>query len=507
MLYAVFTLSFTYKKCTSLTVVVALLLTGCSATYNQRMQRYEEQLYSGQYEKAFNQLDDIKLLKKDRNRFLYLAEKGRTANLLGWYDTSNVFLNQADYFLEDHFKSAGDVAKSNLINPMMETYLGEDFERFLVHFYKAINYLQLGSNDEALVEARRISNEISRLSDAKNGKTARYSSDAFSLILQGVIFEKGGQLNDAFISYRNAANLFLEKENKQLYGVTLPAQLQQDVLRTASQLGFASEVSFYEQAFGTTYQPAATNGELVLFWESGKASVKGETNPAFQLLGNSDNYYFMNTSNQQRYDLDATAYNTCYTSINATPAILSSLFNITLPYYNTTRPAYTGATATLNGSTYSFEQGLDVNTLANATLQERQGSEIVKSLTRQVVKRITEKGAAAVARSIAMPNESKKKESEKTAEEKKKEQTDKNKAEAIGMGVELLAGLFNRATEKADTRNWQSLPAFIHYVRIPLQSGSNEIELRFQGNGRTQMQKLVVPATSGLQVRQITLLQ
>ncbi len=493
-------------KCLIAIVAITLLLASCSATYNQRMQRYEDQLYNGQYEKAFNELDDIKLLKKDRNRFLYLAEKGRTANLLGWYDTSNVFLNQADYFLEDHFKTAGDVAKSNLINPMMETYLGEDFERFLVHFYKAINYLQLGDNENALVEARRISNENNRLSDTKNGKVNKYSSDAFSLMLQGIIFEKGGQLNDAFVSYRNAANLFLEKDNKELYGVAMPAQLQQDVLRTATQLGFASDVSFYEQVFGTTYQPAATNGELVLFWESGKAPVKGETNPAFQLLGNNDNYYFVNTGNRQRYDLDATAYNACYTSINNTPAILSSLFNITLPIYNTTRSTYTDATAFLNGNTYSFEKGLDVNVLANATLQERQGKEIMKALTRQVVKRITEKSAGAIAKSIAMPDESKKKESEKTAEEKKKEQKDKDKAEAIGAGVQLLTALFNTATEKADTRNWQSLPAFIHYVRIPLQNGANEITLQFEGNGRQQSQQLSVQSSGGLQVRQLTLL-
>ena len=503
-----FTYRYYFTKCLVAIVATALLLAGCSATYNQRMQRYEEQLYSGQYEKAFNQLDDIKLLKKDRNRFLYLAEKGRTANLLGWYDTSNVFLNQADYFLEDHFKNAGDVAKSNLLNPMMETYLGEDFERFLVHFYKATNYLQLGDNENALVEARRISNENNRLSDTKGSKENKYSSDAFSFILQGVIFEKNGQLNDAFISYRNAANLFLEKENRQLYGVEMPAQLQQDVLRTATQLGFASDVSFYEEAFGTTYQPdSLSNGELVLFWESGKAPVKAETNPAFRLLGNSDQYYFINTGNEQRYNLDATAYNACYTSISAAPAILSSLFNITLPYYNTTQPFYTSATAILNGNSYRFDEGLDVNTLANATLQERQGKEIMKALTRQVVKRITEKGAGAIAKSAAMPEQSKKKESEKTAEEKKKEQKDKDNAEAIGMGVELLTNLFNRATEKADTRNWQSLPALIHYVRIPLQSGANEIALQFQGDGKTSSQQLIVQSTGGLQVRQITLLQ
>ncbi|HAK12989.1 MAG TPA: hypothetical protein DCO78_14435 [Chitinophagaceae bacterium] len=59
----------------------------------------------------------------------------------------------------------------------------------------------------------------------------------------------------------------------------------------------------------------------------------------------------------------------------------------------------------------------------------------------------------------------------------------------------------NNATEKADTRNWQSLPAFIQYVRIPLQAGVNSIELSagnqqktitVQGNGGIQLQNWIV---------------
>lgn len=504
-----FTYLHTYKqKLACFFVVVSAALCSCTATYQQRMQRYEEHLYSGEYEKAFNKLDDIKLLQKDRNRFLYLAEKGRSANLLGWYDSSNTFLNEADYFLEDHFKNAGDVAKSNLLNPMMETYLGEDFERFLVHFYKAINYIQLGNNEDAVVEAKRIGQENYRLEDAKKGKDGKYDGDAFSLILQGIIFEKAGQTNNAFISYRNAANLFLEKDNKQLYGVTMPQQLQQDVLRTATQLGFTSDVDFYQRKFNTTYQPQATpNGELLIFWESGKAPVKQQMNPAFNLLRQNDQYYFINTSNSQRYDLDQTTCTTCYSQLNAAPSILADLFRITLPYYTSIKPVYSTATATLNGNSFSFEEGVDVSALANATLQERQGKEIAKALTRLLVKKLTEISAGAIAQAAAKPKESDKKESEKTAEEKKKEQQKKDQAEAIGQGAELLVKLFNIASEKADTRNWQSLPAAIHYVRIPLQSGANEIKIDFSGNGATQSQTLSVTSNGGLQVRQISLLQ
>ena len=40
----------------------------------------------------------------------------------------------------------------------------------------------------------------------------------------------------------------------------------------------------------------------------------------------------------------------------------------------------------------------------------------------------------------------------------------------------------NIATEKADTRNWQSLPAFVSYVRIPLNAGENNITVTANGN-------------------------
>jgi hypothetical protein len=42
-------------------------------------------------------------------------------------------------------------------------------------------------------------------------------------------------------------------------------------------------------------------------------------------------------------------------------------------------------------------------------------------------------------------------------------------------------GIINALTEKADTRNWQTLPYSISYSRIPLEAGSNQIELNMRG--------------------------
>jgi len=45
-------------------------------------------------------------------------------------------------------------------------------------------------------------------------------------------------------------------------------------------------------------------------------------------------------------------------------------------------------------------------------------------------------------------------------------------------GLGTLINIVNTITEKADTRNWQTLPYSISYARIPLHEGLNEITLK-----------------------------
>ncbi|HOO10446.1 MAG TPA: hypothetical protein PKW06_10955, partial [Cyclobacteriaceae bacterium] len=40
-----------------------------------------------------------------------------------------------------------------------------------------------------------------------------------------------------------------------------------------------------------------------------------------------------------------------------------------------------------------------------------------------------------------------------------------------------LFGIINAVTEKADTRNWQTLPHSIYYARVPLHLGTNDVAL------------------------------
>lgn len=455
------------------------LLLSCSS-YNRQVTDYYTSLRQGNYVRAAKALDENKLLKKNRNRLLYLLERGKVCHLLQQYDSSNRYFNEADQLMEEARTSAKDIALGTLLNPMMQTYKGEDFEKYLVHYYKALNYLQLGQSDEAMVEARRISLR-SYAQEDKTGNKNRYSEDAFSFIIQGMIYEKSNDINNAFIAYRNAVDVFI-KNNGSYYGITIPEQLKKDVLRTAYQNGFVDEVGRYEKLLNTTFnkEEIAEGGELVLFWENGSAPVKQQQDIFFSLFKDAGgSFFFADGGGLYSVPFD---FSSGYNRDNIKLEDLRS-FRVALPKYQAQPLYYSGAGLQTNNTNYTLEPAESVNTLAFSTLQERMFKELSSTLTRLAIKKLAEVAAR--------PKEKKETDSEK---EKKK----KDRQEALAFGLQL----FNFASEKADTRNWQSLPHTIYYTRIPLKKGLNEVtlqvngpsskavQLSVQGNGRLQFQNI-----------------
>ena len=63
---------------------------------------------------------------------------------------------------------------------------------------------------------------------------------------------------------------------------------------------------------------------------------------------------------------------------------------------------------------------------------------------------------------------------------KASEYTLKKDDKAIG----ALLGIFNTLTEKADTRNWQTLPHSIYYARVPLPMGQTTVKLNLRGTAQ-----------------------
>ncbi|MBB5437087.1 hypothetical protein HDC92_000755 [Pedobacter sp. AK017] len=453
---------------------LVLFLSGC-ASYNDMIASYYKQIAAGNYTEAVKELDKNKLLQKPRNKLLFLMEKGKASHLSGDYENSNRYFNEADQLLENGIGGAMDAVVGTLVNPMTQSYKGEDFEKFMIHYYKALNYVYLGLNEDAIVEARRITLQSQEQGDKFNDKDSRYSKDAFSLMLQGLIYEQDGDVNNAFIAYRNAAEVYLNSKDQTYYGVKIPAELKQDVLRMADRNGFTAELSRFEALFGMKYQaePKPEGGELIFFWENGLAPVKKQEELFFSLIkGSNGDLFFTNLGGTIIIPFNHTYSNSNF-SLNGVESLRA-----TYPKYQAQPPHYSSATLSNGTQTVSFEKAEDINELAFKTLDQRFVKEMGKVLTRLAVK----KSAEYALRQSAKGNG--------------KDGKDNSLLEGLGIGMQLYSLL----SEKADTRNWQSLPANISYTRIPLKKGENTLTLDLKGaGGNSDSKTITVNGTGKLQ--------
>ncbi|AOM76561.1 hypothetical protein BFS30_04955 [Pedobacter steynii] len=459
----------------SLLLGLMLFLFSCSS-YNDMIGPYYKQVSSGNYTEAIKELDKNSLLKKPRNKLLFLMEKGKTSHLIGDYENSNRYFNEADQLLENGMGGTMDAVVGTLVNPMNQVYKGEDFEKFMIHYYKALNYVYLNRTEDAIVEARRITLQSQEQGDKFNNKENRYSKDAFSLMLQGLIYEHDGDINNAFIAYRNAAEVYLNSKDQTYYGTPMPEGLKKDVLRTAEGMGFTSELQRFEGLFNLKYtrEKASDGGELIFFWENGLAPVKQQEEFFFSLIKGSDGgLFFTNVGGTI-----VIPFNNSYGNGSDFNASSIQSLRATYPKYVARPPFYTNATLSNGVSTMNFEKAEDINELAFKTLDQRFLKEMSKVLTRLAVK----KAAEYVLR--------------ESAKGTGKNGKDNSLLEGLGLGVQL----YSLISEKADTRNWQSLPANISYSRIPLQKGENTITLNLKGaNGSNETKTITVTGTGKLQ--------
>lgn len=451
-----------------------LFLFGC-ASYNDMIASYYKQVSSANYTEAQKELDKNKLLQKPRNKLLFLMEKGKMSHLAGDYENSNRYFNEADQMLENGMDGAMDAVVGTLVNPMTQSYKGEDFEKFMIHYYKALNYVYLNQSEDAIVEARRISLQSQEQGDKFNDKDSRYSKDAFSLMLQGLIYERDGDVNNAFIAYRNAAEVYLKSKDQTYYGVKMPLELKQDVLRMADKNGFTAELGRFEELFGIKYQQRSEpeGGALIFFWENGLAPVKKQEELFFSLIkGSNGDLFFTNLGGTI-----VIPFNHAYSNSNFSLNGVESL-RATYPKYVAQNPYYSSVTLANGQQTFSFEKAEDINELAFKTLEQRFMKEMGKILTRLAVK----KSAEYVLRQSAKGNG--------------KDGKDNSLLEGLGIGMQLYSLL----SEKADTRNWQSLPAQISYTRIPLKKGPNTITLNLKNaSGADETKMIEVNGTGKLQ--------
>lgn len=419
--------------------VVVLLISSC-ATYYQKAAEFNSNIESGNIDKAKELLEKDKKGPEGKNRLLYFMNRGTVEMLSGNYAKSNEYFNEADIFIEDYQKKISTQALSFISNPMAVEYGGEDFERVLIHYYKALNYIQLGQKEDAIIECRRINLKIQQLND-KYTKKNKYSEDAFGLNLMGIIYESAGETNDAFISYRNAVESY-EKVYIPQFKTEVPLQLKKDVIRTAYEMGFDDEGKLFEEKFNLKNESRnKQNGEIVFFWNNGLGPVKAENSINFSIIkGQGGNVTFAN----EELGLNIPFPLPEGKSTNSALGDLEFI-RVAFPKYVERKPYYGSAILEANNKNYDLNVAEDINAIAFKTLQDRLLREMGNSLMRLATKKAAEYAAR-----------------------------DQNQ------NVGSLVGIVNAITEKADTRNWQTLPFSISYCRISIPPGQQEIKLKLR---------------------------
>lgn len=407
------------------------------ATYYQVNQEFNSRFERGELASAEKFLQKN---KTKRTKFLYYANRGVVNAMEGEYEVSNKWFERAYIYNEDYRKKATEVAASFLVNPTVAPYRAEDHEQLLLLYYKALNYLKVNDYESALVECRRLNLQLAELGD-KYKSDKKYKRDGFIHNLMGIAYEASGDVNNAFIAYRNAYEIYKE-DFSNLFGVTSPDQLKKDILRTAHLNGFQNELYFYEQEFDMKFENKESEAELVFFWHNGLGPVKGEWSINFAVSDGGGGFLtFANTEYGMSFPFSSGSLS------NDESNGLKDLkvFRVAFPKYIERPPVFNSAYIEYRGSRYDLELGEDVNKIAFKTLEERMLKELGKGLLRVALKKSAE---AAV------------------------------REESEGWGA--ILGLVNAFTEKADTRNWQTIPHSIYYTRVPLNLGVNEIKLKTQ---------------------------
>lgn len=418
-----------------------LCMSSC-ANYYQNHWSFNREFENGDLNNALHTLRKDSRQAEGKNRFIYFANEGLLNSILGNYEESNEAFEKAFIFGEDYRVNYASEAVSYLTNPNFSPYRGENHEHLMVLYFKAINFLKLGKPQEALIECRRLNIRLNRLNDRYRSED-KLQRDAFIHTLMGIIYQSVGDHNNAFIAYRNAVDVY-ENEYATFFRAEVPLQLKKDLLNTAWWIGFDEEFDSFRKKFSMEdYHPSKPEAELVFFWHNGLAPLKEEWGINFVLDHQDDNmvvfsnkglglsFPFQVKDDKEKKDLSSL-----------------EIFRVAFPRYVERPLYYQRAEIRVGESRYPLEVTEDINGIAFLSLRQRMVQELSKGLLRAALKKATE-------HSVRKENDQ----------------------------LGAVIGLMNAITEKADTRNWQTLPHSIYYARVPLKEGTNKVEFVIE-NGK-----------------------
>ena len=407
---------------------------GCSPYSMEKVQIAFEQ---GDFDGALIQLDAD---GKKQAKLPYLFERGLVAHYGDRFHESNRTFELAEITSDDLYtKSISREAVSLVTSDNLRAYAGSQYERLLIHYYRAFNYVYLNTPDDALVECRRASRLLQFYADAD--ENYEFVGAAFIAYLSGILYEWAGDWNDAFIAYRWAERAY--KQYGGDLGVPFPQDVGTSLVRLARKLGFREEFEKYAATYGEPPEREPDSGELILLYETGFVPPKIEQNIVLPILKSDPIVQDSEDQDDQKiWDYAgrlAGRRNQRYKEIE-----IEYLLRVAIPAYRSNRPMLVGIDA---NTAYGGASGVlveDIEAVAMKTFESELPTIMLRTIVRGVLKYLGFRRA-------------------------------NKEGEVVGGLINLL----NVVTESADTRSWQTLPNQIFLVRTRLPAGTHNITLSF----------------------------
>jgi hypothetical protein len=250
-------------KTSLLALLGLLLLSGCATDYVARTHGARRAYEGEDYTRALRALDAEQKQGSEKDRLLVLLDRGMVLHAAGQWAESIEVLAEADRLsAELDAISVSEEAGALLTNERQRAYRGEDFEKLMISVLQALNYAQLGQDEEALVEVRRVNERLEKMVvDEKKP----YEQLAIARYLGGVLREDARDWDGAYIDYAKAYEL-----QPRLGALAEP------LLRLAQKTGRDELYAQLRARFpDVAHEPLAPGeGQLVVVVEAGLSPVK-----------------------------------------------------------------------------------------------------------------------------------------------------------------------------------------------------------------------------------------
>lgn len=451
------------RHLTSIPLILLLavaVLQGCG-TASKRYVLVEESLRAGDTTRADLIIEQAEQEYDSNSRVLYQLDRGMTLHLSGRYKESNAILEQAEQSVEELYtRRLRAEAKALLVNDTELPYAGAPYEQVMMNVLKAINYALLEDWDESLVEARRIDHRLNVLSDSVEDSEA-YRDDAFARYLTGVLYEAAGDLNNAFIAYRKAYDLY--RETRGWSRTPIPPMLRADLLRITEGLHLNEEHEQYRRAFpDVSWLPMAEArrlAQIVVISYNGRAPHKEDQFIDLPISLDALKLVLLtkgavSSNSRQGRAAESLLY-----------GLSGRVVRVALPRLvrQKTQVAYGQVSLEGNGTSASARTELvqDLTTIAAKNLSDRYTSLAIKAVARAALKFALAEGVGRGAEAAA----------------------GKDAGPTVGLVAGILAKIFAIATEESDKRSWRTLPDEVQIARLWVPAGTYELRVRALTHG------------------------